>query len=66
MIVSDHGTEVTSNAILAWSKHHRVEWHYIAPGKPTQDSNVESVNGRMRDEDVIGEVRLPGSDASIR
>jgi transposase InsO family protein len=31
MIVSDHGTEFTSNAILAWSKDHRVEWHYIAP-----------------------------------
>ena len=29
MIVSDHGTEFTSNAILAWSKDHRVEWHYI-------------------------------------
>ena len=28
MIVSDHGTEFTSNAILAWSKDHRVEWHY--------------------------------------
>lgn len=25
MIVSDHGTEFTSNAILAWSKDHRVE-----------------------------------------
>ena len=37
MIVSDHGTEFTSNAILAWSKDHRVEWHYIAPGKPMQN-----------------------------
>jgi putative transposase len=50
MIVSDHGTEFTSNAILAWSKDHRVEWHYIAPGKPMQDGYVESFNGRMRDE----------------
>jgi transposase InsO family protein len=50
MIVSDHGTEFTSNAILAWSKDHRVEWHYIAPGKPTQNGFVESFNGRMRDE----------------
>gem|GEM_PF-2767197 len=29
MIVSDHGTEFTSDAILAWSKEHKVEWHYI-------------------------------------
>jgi putative transposase len=36
MIVSDHGTEFTSNAILAWSKDHEVEWHYIEPGKPMQ------------------------------
>jgi transposase InsO family protein len=50
MIVSDHGTEFTSNAILTWSKDHRVEWHYIAPGKPMQNGYVESFNGRMRDE----------------
>ena len=50
MIVSDHGTELTSNAILAWSKDTCVEWHYIAPGKPTQNGYIESFNGRMRDE----------------
>jgi putative transposase len=51
MIVSDHGTEFTSNAILAWSKDHKVEeWHYIAPGKPMQNGFCESFNGRMRDE----------------
>jgi putative transposase len=50
MIVSDQGTEFTSNAILAWSEDHRVEWHYIAPGKPMQNGYVESFNDRMRDE----------------
>ncbi|KAB1112942.1 IS3 family transposase [Neorhizobium galegae] len=50
MIVSDNGTELTSNAILAWSKDHKVEWHYIAPGKPMQNGYVESFNGHMRDE----------------
>lgn len=50
MIVSDNGTELTSNAILAWSKDHKVEWHYIAPGRPMQNGYVGSVNGRMRDE----------------
>jgi putative transposase len=33
-IVSDNGTELTSNAILYWSQQSSVEWHYIAPGKP--------------------------------
>jgi len=50
MIVSDNGTEFTSTAILAWAQDHRVAWHYIAPGKPTQNGFVESFNGRMRDE----------------
>lgn len=49
MIVSDNGTEFTSTAILAWSQDHAVAWHYIAPGKPTQNGFVESFNGRMRD-----------------
>ena len=50
MIVSDNGTEFTSNAVLRWSKEHQVEWHYIAPGKPMQNGYIESFNGRMRDE----------------
>jgi putative transposase len=50
IIVSDNGTEFTSNAILAWAKGHGVEWHYIAPGKPMQNGYIESFNGRMRDE----------------
>jgi putative transposase len=49
-IVSDNGTELTSTAILAWSGRQKVGWHYIAPGKPTQNAFVESFNGRLRDE----------------
>ena len=29
-----YGTELTSNAILKWQEDRKVEWHYIAPGKP--------------------------------
>lgn len=50
MVVSDNGTELTSNAILAWQADRGVEWHYIAPGKPMQNGFVESFNGRLRDE----------------
>ena len=50
MIVSDHGTELTSNAILSWCAEQSVNWHYITPGKPMQNGFVESFNGRMRDE----------------
>ncbi len=50
MVVSDNGTELTANAILAWQQDRGVEWHYIAPGKPMQNGFVESFNGRLRDE----------------
>ncbi len=50
MIVSDNGTELTSNAILTFATERKIEWHYIAPGKPMQNGFVESFNGRMRDE----------------
>ena len=49
-MVSDNGTELTSNAILRWQQDHGVEWHYIAPGKPMQNGFIESFNGRLRDE----------------
>ena len=50
LIVSDPGTEFTSNAMLAWAQTSRVEWHFIAPGKPMQNGICEAFNGRMRDE----------------
>jgi putative transposase len=50
VVVSDNGTEFTSNAILAWADAARVGWHYIAPGKPMQNGFIESFNGRLRDE----------------
>ena len=49
-IVSDNGTELTSNAILSWTAATGVDWHYIAPGKPVQNAFIESFNGRLRDE----------------
>ena len=50
MVVSDNGTELTSNAILQWQEERNVEWHYIAPGKPMENGLVESFNVRLRDE----------------
>ncbi|TBD34877.1 IS3 family transposase [Rhizobium ruizarguesonis] len=50
MIVSDNGSEFTSNAILQWADRTKVDWHYIAPGKPIQNAFIESFNGRLRDE----------------
>jgi putative transposase len=61
MIVSDNGTELTSKAILAWCAEHRIDWHYIAPGRPMQNGFCESFNGRMRDE-LLNETLFFGLD----
>lgn len=50
MIVSNNGTEFTSNAILGFADRMQIDWHYIAPGKPMQNGLIESFNGRLRDE----------------
>jgi transposase InsO family protein len=50
LIVSDNGTEFTSNAMFTWQRDSKVDWHFIAPGKPMQNGFCESFNGRMRDE----------------
>lgn len=49
-IVSDNSTEMTSMAILKWCQETRVDWHYIAPGKPMQNGFVEGFSGSFRDE----------------
>ena len=49
-VISDNGTELTSNAILSWCAVVRIDWHYIDPGKPMQNPFIESFNGRLRDE----------------
>jgi hypothetical protein len=35
-----YGTKFTSNAVLAYSEVHRVEWHDIALGKLLQKGSV--------------------------
>jgi putative transposase len=61
MIVSDNGTEFTSNAMFAWAQGNRVVWHFIAPGKPMQNGFCESFNGPMRDE-LLNESLFLGLD----
>ncbi len=57
-VVSDNGTEFTSNAILIFADDRKIHWHYIAPGKPTQNAFIESFNGRLRDE-LLNETLFP-------
>ena len=45
-----YGSEFTSMSILRWCQETGVAWHYIAPGKPTQNAFIEAFNGRFRSE----------------
>jgi putative transposase len=47
LIVSDNGTEFTSNAMLAWTGEHQVAWHFIAPGKPMQSKRCADPTFRV-------------------
>ncbi|GGC56508.1 hypothetical protein GCM10011504_38600 [Siccirubricoccus deserti] len=58
MVVSDNGTK-----LLRWAEERGIEWHYIAPGKPHQNTFVESCNGRPRDECLNKHVFSLPSDA---
>ncbi len=48
-IISDNGGEMTSRAVLQWTMETGIDWHYIAPGKPTQNAFIESFNSKLRD-----------------
>jgi putative transposase len=61
LIVSDNGTELTSMAILHWCQETSIEWHYIAPGKPTQNAFIESFKAPTRRTAQRNAVRLGGS-----
>lgn len=49
-ILQDKGTELTSKAMLAWSREAEVRLQFIDPGKPMQNGHCESFNGKFRNE----------------
>ena len=49
-ILTDNGSEFTSNAMNHWTYEKRVDHIFIDPGKPMQNGFAESFNGRLRDE----------------
>lgn len=51
-IRSDNGPEFIAGAIGEWCIDNKIEWAYIQPGKPTQNSLVERFNRTFR-EDVL-------------
>ncbi|MGQ3002537.1 MAG: IS3 family transposase [Hydrogenophaga sp.] len=49
-IKSDHGSEFISKVMDKWAYERGVELDFSRPGKPTDNANVESFNGRLRQE----------------
>ena len=47
-IVVDNGPEFHGRALAGWTEERRV--HFLEPGKPSQNSFIESFNGRLREE----------------
>jgi putative transposase len=48
----------TINAMDAWAYRHGTQLDFIRPGKPVENSFIESLNGRLRDECLNVEVVL--------
>ncbi len=49
-INSDNGSKFISKVIDKWAYARHVELDFSRPGKPNDDANVESFNGRLRQE----------------
>lgn len=46
----DNGPELSGQALDVWAYEHHVELDFIQPGKPMQNGELESFNGKFRDE----------------
>ena len=46
----DNGPEFISRDFSSWARKRGIEVEYIRPGKPTDNSFIESFNGKFRDE----------------
>jgi putative transposase len=62
-ITSDNGSEFTGRAMDNWAHRAGVKLAFIRPGKPVENSYIESFNGRLRDECLNVEVFLDLADA---
>jgi len=50
VLTMDNGTEFTSRHFDAWAHREGIQLDFIAPGRPVQNTYIESFHGRLRDE----------------
>lgn len=49
-LFADNGSEFSGRLLDLWAYHHQVQIDFSRPGKPTDNSFVETFNGSLRDE----------------
>jgi transposase InsO family protein len=55
-IRSDNGPELTAEQVRDWLQRVEVKALFIEPGSPWENGNIESFNGKLRDELLNGEI----------
>jgi putative transposase len=63
-ITAGNGSEFAGRAMDAWSYQYGVHLEFICPGKPVDNSFIESFNGRLRDECLNVDTFFDLGDAS--
>ena len=66
IIQVDNGSEFQSKALDAWAYAHQVKLDFIRPGKPVENSFIESFNARVRDECLNTNVFVTLADARAK
>ena len=65
MIVNDNGTEMIRSAMFSWCRKTKIDWHYIAPGKSTQNIFIESLDGSFPEECLNETLLSPLAEARL-
>jgi transposase InsO family protein len=64
-IRSDNGPEFIAKILMKWFKTLEIQPLFIQPGSPWENGFIESLNGRMRDEFLNGEIFFTLMEAKV-
>jgi transposase InsO family protein len=64
-IRSDNGAEMTAKVVRNWLTQVGAKTLYIEPGSPWENGDCESLNGKLRDELLNGEIFYSLKEAKI-